>query len=412
MPTPIKASEIRFCTKCLYPSTALPTIEFDSEGVCSGCRAHETRKKINWDQQEEELKTLIKKIKSEQVNPPLKYDCVIGVSGGKDSHFQVYYAKEILKLNPLLVTFNHLDNSAIGLKNLQNLLDKFDTGHVRLTPNIQSTQKLMRWSLKSIGEFLYHEHLGIYTVPTLIAAKFKIPIILWGEYGFGDMLGIKSEGFVTTDNVVKYGLRGRTKSEFLKHNDEGLSDSDFIWGEYPNEEELSHIKSIYLGDFINWDQVKQTDMMIEKYGFRPKQSLASFNSFENAETEYNDSVHDFGKYLRAGYMRAVDHASLFIRLGYINRTQGLELIRPYCDLYSMRTPELLHQFNETLMKKLKQFCRKLNLSVDQFFEYTKKYSKWELDNRDIYRPLLDQNTISESERQTLTQFIARFKTNE
>ena len=99
------------CKKCLYPETTKPFIHFDDEGVCSGCRVSEEKERIDWDSREESLKQLVAPYKTNNT-----YDCIIPVSGGKDSTFQVHYVVNVLKLRPLLVTFNHLDNSLVGIR--------------------------------------------------------------------------------------------------------------------------------------------------------------------------------------------------------------------------------------------------------------------------------------------------------
>ena len=78
---------MEYCKRCLYPANAKPTIIFDDEGICSGCRYHENRAKleIDWDEREQIFEQIIdeaKKLKKIRGN---SHDCIIPVSGGKDS---------------------------------------------------------------------------------------------------------------------------------------------------------------------------------------------------------------------------------------------------------------------------------------------------------------------------------------
>lgn len=92
---------MKYCTKCVMPDTR-PGITFNEEGVCSACQSYENRKKVNYKVRFEEFKALCDKYRG--MNGPNGYDCMVAVSGGKDSHFQVYMMKEVLHMNPLLVS--------------------------------------------------------------------------------------------------------------------------------------------------------------------------------------------------------------------------------------------------------------------------------------------------------------------
>ena len=111
------------CNRCLYPETTRPYITFNDDGVCSGCVTHEEKKHINWEEREFWLKNTVEGVIDH--NSDNAYDCIIPVSGGKDSCFQIHYAINVLGLKPLLVTFNHLDNSEVGIRNIENMVSHF-----------------------------------------------------------------------------------------------------------------------------------------------------------------------------------------------------------------------------------------------------------------------------------------------
>ena len=91
---------MKFCTKCIMPDTR-PHITFDKSGVCIACQNHEKKTDVNWDSRFEELKALCDKYR--RTNGGAN-DCMIAVSGGKDSHYQVHVMKELMGMNPLLIT--------------------------------------------------------------------------------------------------------------------------------------------------------------------------------------------------------------------------------------------------------------------------------------------------------------------
>lgn len=80
---------LKYCTRCLYPHTK-PGIWFNDQGVCAACVAYDERKLIDWEQREEEFNKLCIK----HINTDSQWDCIVPVSGGKDSTWQVIKAKE------------------------------------------------------------------------------------------------------------------------------------------------------------------------------------------------------------------------------------------------------------------------------------------------------------------------------
>jgi N-acetyl sugar amidotransferase len=344
------------CNKCLYPETTKPFIVFDEEGICSGCRVSEEKQKINWEERALALKELIDPYKTNN-----NYDCIIPVSGGKDSTFQTHYAVKELGLNPLLVTFNHLDNSDVGIRNLENLVIKFGLDHIRFTPSPETIRKTSRHAFYLMGDPFWHEHAGIYTFPVQVAIEKKIPLILWGEYGYMDLMGMYGfDDFIemSRKNREEHGMRGYSPEKFIEGNKEGLKIKDISWSIYPSDEEIEKIglRGLYLGNYINWDSIKQTRKMIDLYDFETDKKERTFNIYENAECYFNDTVHDYKKFFKFGYGRATDHASQLIRLGYITREQGLELIKHYDVL---EHHEKLIEYLEWIGISLKEWNKKM-----------------------------------------------------
>ena len=181
---------MRYCLRCCYPENARPTIAFDEEGVCSGCRVIESRKKIDWDERERWLREMLDEQKARAREDGRIYDCIIPVSGGKDSHYQTYLMKEVYGMNPLLVTYNHIFNTKLGMRNLTNLVKRFNCDLIRFTSNPQSVRKISSYMLQKIGDVTWHYHAGIMTFPIQVAVQYKIPLMIWGEEGFSELTGM------------------------------------------------------------------------------------------------------------------------------------------------------------------------------------------------------------------------------
>ena len=130
---------MRYCKICLYPENHPLNITFDENGICSGCRVHEEKDILDWNERSVKLKSILENYKNKSGN---NYDCIIPVSGARDSYFIVHTIKNVYGLNPLLVTYNKHYNTALGVRNLANLRIMFDCDIMTLTVNPESVKKI------------------------------------------------------------------------------------------------------------------------------------------------------------------------------------------------------------------------------------------------------------------------------
>ena len=114
---------MEYCSRCCYPHNTHPPMSFDEEGVCSGCKSFENRQKqeVDWEAKKNELKQLLEEYKSQARKNNSSYDCIIPISGGKDSHYQAHLLTKVFKMRPLFVTYNHAYNTKLGIRNLTNI---------------------------------------------------------------------------------------------------------------------------------------------------------------------------------------------------------------------------------------------------------------------------------------------------
>ncbi|OGR23738.1 MAG: N-acetyl sugar amidotransferase [Desulfobacterales bacterium RIFOXYA12_FULL_46_15] len=359
---------MRYCARCFYPENAKPTIIFDEEGVCSGCRYHESRGKleIDWSKREKMFDRIVDQAGKMRKARGNSHDCIIPVSGGKDSHFQVWLLKKKYGLNPLLVTFNHAYNSPAGLRNLENLVERSGCDHVRYTAGLDSVRRVSRYMLETVGDLTWHYHAGIRTFPFQVAVQYNIPLIVWGEHGFAELTGIVSlEDFVefTCWTRKEHDMRGYEPADLIGKG--GITLGDVLPYIYPDDEKIEkcEVKGIYLSNFFNWDAKPQAEFMIKEWGFSPVsyERERTFNLYAKIEDHAND-VHDYLKYLKFGYGRATDDASMEVRHGRMTREQGLSMIqrydgRPpssletYCDFLGLG-PETFYQLVDPMRDPL------------------------------------------------------------
>ena len=305
---------MRYCKVCLYPENAKPTIIFDEEGVCSGCRYHQSRKKleIDWDERAEIFEQIVEDARSERKLRGNSHDCIIPVSGGKDSHFQVWLLTQKYGLNPLLVTFNHIYNTSAGVANLENLVSKSGCDLIRYTAGVDSVRRISRYMLERIGDLTWHYHAGIRTLPFQIAVQHNIPLIVWGEHGFAELTGVVSlEDFVefTKWTRKEHDMRGIEATELIGQAE--ITSGDIAPYIYPEDEliERTGVRGVYLSNFFHWDAKTHAEKMIKEWGFSPisYQRQRTFNLYAKIEDHAND-VHDYLKYLKFGYGRATNDA--------------------------------------------------------------------------------------------------------
>lgn len=321
--------------RCLYPENAKPTIIIDEEGICSGCRYYETRQNVNWHEREEMFQQIADQAKNLAKERGNLYDCIIPVSGGKDSHFQVVTAKKKYGLNPLLVTFNHIYNSNVGVRNLENLVEKSGCDLLRFTAGPESVRKVSRFMLRTVGDLTWHYHAGIFTLPFRVAVERNIPFVILGEEGYSELTGM-----FTIDDFVEFkkwtrkehDMRGYEPEDIVAKSNGEVSMTDLIPYIFPSDEDIERVgvRGIYMGNFFCWEAKAQAEMMIREWDFGTVtyKRDRTFNLYAKTDDHAND-MHDYLKFLKFGYGRATDDASTKIRHGRMTREEGIEMVKEY-----------------------------------------------------------------------------------
>jgi len=262
--------KVTFCKSCTYPSSSAVPLEFNQDGVCSGCITSQQKVEINWDRREKMFLDLIEQYKSDNY-----YDCIIPVSGGKDSYWQIHKIKEY-GLNPLLVTYHGNNYTHVGMENLKNMREVFNVDHIFFTPSIELLKKINRVCQKLMGDMNWHAHSGIFTYPIRVAVEKKIPLMIWGEHGFMDLGGMHSYKDMvefTFRYRHEHALRGFEWYDILeasrKYNDI-IYEKELIQWKYPSDIEIESIgvRGIFISNFFKWDANIHGPLMIKKYGFK------------------------------------------------------------------------------------------------------------------------------------------------
>ncbi|RDL44025.1 N-acetyl sugar amidotransferase [Marinomonas piezotolerans] len=355
---------MNYCKRCLYPENHPLNLWIDEEGVCSGCRVHEEKYKIDWSAKEKELAELLNHYKE---RPGSSYDCVIPVSGTGDDFFVVDTIKNKFGLKPLLVTYNTHFNTKVGVRNLARLITELDCDHMYSTVGPDTVKEITRLTLQKIGDMYWHVLAGSATFPVQVATKLHIPLVIWGVNGWLDQVGMFShhDRVEMTKKVRKEHALRRHDAETLIGGSDKVSDKDLQAFTYPSDEQLekSRVRGLYLGNYVFWDSQKQIEDMIEKYGYETMEQERTFNHYESIYCWNNASVHDYVKFLKFGYGKVSDHASRDIRLKRMSREEGIELVKKYQDV----KPQALNKFLQWV-----------GLSEQQFMDYIEPFRDPEL----------------------------------
>ncbi len=320
---------IRYCKRCLFPETK-PDLYFDDDGVCDACRSAERKHgfeaAVDWDARAAEFQKVIADAKSRAGGG---YDCIVPVSGGKDSTWQVYAMKIIHGMNPLAVTFDQFDQTDTGFHNL-DVLRSIGVDHVHFTLNPKVVRGLVKKGFEIVGDHYWVNHVGIYTVPFHFAVRFGIPLIVFGENPQFEYGGPEQ----SRDNMImdrrwrqEFGLMRGLREEDMVDEEIALKDLQML--QFPTDEEMHEagVLGTFYGYFYKWDASVHTEL-VRKLGWKslPEPPRGSWVDYENCDMRYID-IRERVKYLKYGYGRATDQLNIEIRNGRLERSEALEIAK-------------------------------------------------------------------------------------
>ncbi|MGD1004221.1 MAG: N-acetyl sugar amidotransferase [Methanoregulaceae archaeon] len=361
-----KDTTIHYCKRCVMPDTK-PDLHFDESGVCNACRNYDKRKNIDWVQRKKEFDAILDRYRSKDGK---NWDCIIPVSGGKDSTYQVVRMLEF-GMNPLCVTATTCDLSNIGRKNIENI-KSLGVDYIEFSPNKKVRRKLNRIGLKEVGDISWPEHVSIFTIPIKVAVEYNVPLIIWGENAQNEYGGPAS---ATENNVLNRrwleefgGLLGMRVSDLI--GIDGLRERDLIPYTYPTDEELKNVGAtgLYLGHYTPWDGYTNA-LVSQAYGFTtyPSTVEGSCVNYENLDN-YQTGIHDYFKFLKFGFSRTSDIASLHVRRGRLSRQDA-------CNLVQMHDGKFPWSY---LGKPVDEILSLLDISVDEFIRICDKFTNKKL----------------------------------
>jgi N-acetyl sugar amidotransferase len=194
-------------------------------------------------------------------------------------------------------------------------------------------------SFKRVGDEMWPNHIGIFTVPVNFAIKFNIPLIIWGEnpqqeYGGPNLESVKNN-ILNRKWLEEFGgLLGNRIQDMI--GVDGITEKDLTPYFYPSDEEIEKVGVIglFLGSYFFWDARKQLEI-VKEHGFSVKEEgpvEGTYTNYENLDEKMH-GLHDYLKFVKYGFGRATDHACIDIRNKRLTREEGKKLVKQYDGKY-------------------------------------------------------------------------------
>jgi N-acetyl sugar amidotransferase len=351
---------MKYCTNCILPDSR-PGIIIEGNGVCNACNNFSiTKSTIDFVKREEQFLEVVRKAKLKSTG----YDCIIPVSGGKDSTWQVVKCLEY-GLNILAVTWKTPGRTGIGQENLENLVS-LGVDHIDYTISPKVEKKFMLKAFEKYGSTAIPMHMAMFAIPPKIAASFSIPLIVWGEnsafeYGTDDeaLTGFK----IDSNWLKKFGVTNGTSAEDWISEDLTKKELTPYFSLNDNQIDEAGINAIFLGYYFNWDV--ETSLAVAKdNGFKVSdKAKTGIYNYADIDDDFI-SIHHFLKWYKFGITRSFDNLSLEIRNKRISREEAVNRLASFGD--------------ETPYEDIRKFCKFVGITEHRFFEISEKFRNKEI----------------------------------
>lgn len=348
---------IRYCVRCTHPNTR-PRITFTPDGVCNGCVRTEEKRLIDWKAKEQELRDLV--ADALRRSPDREYDCVVPVSGGKDSHYQTWYAVSTLGLRPLCVNIQPFLPTEIGARNLRNIVERLDVDLLSVFPRQSVLSRLVKHFFVMHGDpyppilYLLFSHIA------RIALQKRIPVILYGENGDREYGGSNDAEFTELDNQ---GVHGRIRTghvSFLlprEWTSLGPAPEDVAIYQEPRDDEMraGGVQRLFFSDYVPWNNNHHLYVALNVIGgfsLRDQRSTGTFTFGSNTDDDLYE-IYIWLLWPKFGFCRATKHTSKDIQEGKITRPRAVEPVRKYDGEFPWHA--------------LDRFCQKAGIKEHEFW---------------------------------------------
>ena len=357
------------CTRCLIPDSR-PDTQFVN-GVCSACLAYDERSDIDWEVRKGQLEALLERGRNDS-----GFDCVVPSSGGKDSTFIVLTLID-LGARPLVVTASTCHLTPIGRANIENLKRYATTVEVSACTRVRAL--LNKWSLRLVGDISWPEHAIIHTMPFKIAAKFGIPLVMYGENPtnqYGGPREVQAHREMTMKWVSEFGgFLGLRATDFIGFD--GISEQDM----YDYQPVLTPtVEAHFLGYYVPWHSHVNARVALDNGMSQKRPCVANHWTHENLDNAQT-GIHDHMMYRKYGYGRACAQVSVDIRSRTLSRAAGATILESRDGCYPY----------EYCYVRDTEIMADIGMPIEEYMEILQRFTNWELFSHvDNQRPILKE----------------------
>ncbi len=350
---------MQYCKTCLQPDTR-PNITFSNSGICPACIYHSKYLKVDWSERSKILMELVDRYR----NPASQYDCIIGVSGGKDSTRQALWIRDYLKMRPLLVCLSYPPQQMtdLGAANISSLIELgFDV--IQSYPAPETWRRLMKVSFMKYGNWAKSTELALFASVPKLAIDLNIPLILWGEnpgLQVGDMKTLGREGY-DGNNLREMNTLGGGDYAWIKKA--GFSEKDIMPYRYPSYQQMKKhkINIVYLGWFLgDWSFINNAKISgvnglnLREDHVKNTGDLYGVSALDEDWVGLNQMI----KFYKFGFGKTTDYVNEMIRQEKITREDGIKLVKKYDGVCSQ--------------KYIEDFCIYLEITNHTFWKVVKE----------------------------------------
>ncbi|MEM7209871.1 MAG: N-acetyl sugar amidotransferase [Pseudomonadota bacterium] len=363
---------MKYCSTCVMPDTK-PGVVLDENGRCNACRAKDIKQNIDWSERERQLEEIVAEIK--RAEHPF-YDCIVPVSGGKDSWFQAMLLSEKYELKTLCVTMGAHMPTTEGIANLNNMIKDLNVDHMKITLKPSVLRKVRQRCFLQQGEPAWAEHCAMFSSVVNTALIYEVPLVVWGEdiaFEFGGAQGevSKPSALAIDKNDL---LKEKTIHDWLG---EDISERDVFFYKYPDYQKLEDagINSIYLGHYLHWYGRRNYEA-VKSRGFMERQAgplSGNYLDYDNIDEKLCE-INIWFKYIKFGFWRSTDQCCYDLWNDQLTREEAVEIVNRLSDEFPKEYFEDFLRYHNITEKEYWDTVDKFrNLDI-----WTSKDDKWEL----------------------------------
>lgn len=357
---------MRYCKICLQTDTR-PNIVFDENGICPACNYYKSLSNVDWDERRKELSQIVEFGKDNNYSG---YDCIIGVSGGKDSTRQAIFVREVLKMHPLLVCLSYPPEqlSHRGAANISNLI-KLGFDCISIYPAPKIWRRLLREGFMQYANWARSTELTLFSSVPRFAIAYQIPLIWWGENAalqLGDM-GVMGESGGDGNNLRNMNtLNGGDITWLLS---EEIEKRQILQYCYPSLREMNdaNLRIVFIGYYWqDWSLLDNADFStLHGLDVRNEPPWDFGDPFGvSALDEDWVGMNQMIKYFKFGFGKTTEYVNEEIRKGIMTRNDGIDLVKKYDGMCSD--------------KYIESFCDYIEITLDEFWQLVDKFVNREL----------------------------------